>query len=107
MTEFGLATVFGSVCFCTTIVPAFAHLINYGVTKPRPSLTQEEIEQNEHLMKSFLREMIFIIIGLSLFYSFLEKESLSLGQCIILLMVFLLYVAAVAYQQMSEQSHQK
>jgi len=31
MTEFGLATVFGSVCFCTTFVPAFAYLINYGI----------------------------------------------------------------------------
>lgn len=31
MTEFGLATVFGSVCFCVTIVPAFAHLLNFGL----------------------------------------------------------------------------
>ena len=31
MTEFGLATVFGSVCFCVTFVPAFAYLVNFGV----------------------------------------------------------------------------
>ena len=31
MTEFGLATVFGSVCFCVTFVPAFAYLVNFGL----------------------------------------------------------------------------
>jgi Ca2+/Na+ antiporter len=46
MTEFGLATVFGSVCFCTTIVPAIAHLLNYGLLEPRPLLTAEELVQN-------------------------------------------------------------
>ena len=46
MTEFGLATVFGSVCFCTTFVPAFAHLVNFGIRKPRPELTKEEVESN-------------------------------------------------------------
>ena len=44
MTEFGLATVFGSVCFCTTAVPAFAYFINYGIRKARPALTQEEVD---------------------------------------------------------------
>ena len=39
MTEFGLATVFGSVTFCTTFVPAFAHLANFGILKARPNLT--------------------------------------------------------------------
>ena len=42
MTEFGIATVFGSVCFCTTFVPGVAHLMNYGCRKPRPELTESE-----------------------------------------------------------------
>ena len=79
MTEFGLATVFGSVCFCTTFVPAFAHLLIYGVRKPRPPLTKKEIEQNQSLMKSYGRDMLFTIGGLCLFYHFLAMESLSLG----------------------------
>ena len=42
MTEFGLATVFGSVCFCVTFVPAAAYLINYGCCKARPPPSKEE-----------------------------------------------------------------
>ena len=41
MTEFGLATILGSVCFCTTFVPGAAHLINFGCRKARPELTKE------------------------------------------------------------------
>ena len=50
MTEFGLANVFGSVAFCSTFVPAFAYLINYGVMKAKPALTESEVKQNESLM---------------------------------------------------------
>ena len=79
MTEFGLATVFGSVCFCTTFVPAFAYLVNYGCRKPRPELTKEELVQNDSLMKAFTRELLFIIGGMALYYHFLAMESLSLS----------------------------
>ena len=78
MTEFGLATVFGSVCFATAFVPAFAYLINYGVRQARPTLTNEEKESNKSLMKAFMRDMLFIIVGMMAFYFFLEKEALSL-----------------------------
>ena len=44
MTEFGLATVFGSVCFCTTFVPAFAYFANYGIRDARPEASNEEQE---------------------------------------------------------------
>jgi Ca2+/Na+ antiporter len=36
MTEFGVATIFGSVCFATAFVPAAAHLVNYGLKDSRP-----------------------------------------------------------------------
>ena len=39
MTEFGVATIFGSVCFATAFIPAVAHLANYGVKSVRPALT--------------------------------------------------------------------
>ena len=68
MTEFGLATVFGSVCFATTFIPAFAYLVNFGVRESRPALTSDEKIQNEKLMPVFLRDMGFICIGLVLFY---------------------------------------
>ena len=42
MTEFGLANVFGSVAFCTTFVPAFAYLINFGLLKPKAPLSESE-----------------------------------------------------------------
>lgn len=41
MTEFGLATIFGSACFCTTFVPGMAHLMNYGCRKARAEPTKE------------------------------------------------------------------
>ena len=44
MTEFGLATVFGSVCFCVTFVPAFAYLLNYGLLKAKPTPTKHELQ---------------------------------------------------------------
>ena len=107
MTEFGLATVFGSVCFCTTFVPAFAYLVNFGVKQARPELTAEEKEQNKSLLLAFTREMVFIIAGLCLFYYFLSAESLSLGQCLILLLLFAFYVAVVCVQQWKANQHQK
>ena len=42
MTEFGLANVFGSVAFCTTFVPAFAYLVNFGLLKAKPALSEAE-----------------------------------------------------------------
>ena len=68
MTEFGLANVFGSVAFCTTFVPAFAYLINYGLVKARPALTEAEAKKNESLMAAFVRDMSFLILGMSLYY---------------------------------------
>ena len=56
MTEFGLATVFGSVCFCTTFVPAVAYLLNYGVRRARPAPTQKELDSNESLKRAFMRD---------------------------------------------------
>ena len=44
MTEFGLATVFGSVCFCVTFVPAFAYFANYGIRNARPEPSKDELE---------------------------------------------------------------
>ena len=49
MTEFGLASTFGSVVFCTTFVPAFAYFVNFGICKARPDLTSDEIKQNQRL----------------------------------------------------------
>ena len=98
MTEFGLATVFGSVCFCSTFVPAIAHLANFGVLKPRPALTKDELAQNKSLMKAYMRDMLFVIGGICLFYHFLAIESLSLTQCLLLLMLFLVYVGVIYYQ---------
>ena len=79
MTEFGLATVFGSVCFCTTFMPAFAYLINFGCKKPRPALTDAEVKQNASLMEIFTRDVSFIIVGMILYYHYMAAESLSLS----------------------------
>ena len=43
MCEFGLATVFGSVCFATSMIPATSYFLNYGIRNPRPAETPKEI----------------------------------------------------------------
>ena len=43
--------------------------------------------------------MIFLIFGMCMFYHFLAMESLRLGQCILLLLLFLIYFAVICYQQ--------
>ena len=79
MTEFGLANVFGSVAFCTTFVPAFAYLINYGLCKARPAITEKEAKANESLIAAFVRDMSFCIVGMGLYYYFMKIQSLSLS----------------------------
>ena len=44
MCEFGLATVFGSVCFATSLIPSVSYFINYGIRNPRPPETPNEIQ---------------------------------------------------------------
>ena len=43
MCEFGLACVFGSVCFATLMIPAVSYFLNYGIRNPRPEETAREI----------------------------------------------------------------
>ena len=103
MTEFGLANVFGSVAFCTTFVPAFAYLINFGLFKAKPALTEADVKKNESLMVAFVRDMSFIILGEVLFYHFLDLNSLSVTQCVILMAIFVVYIAVVCIQQWHQQ----
>ena len=102
MTEFGLATCFGGAVFCTTFVPGFAYLVNYGLLNPRPAIKEAEIESNKRLMKAFLRDMIFTLLGLLAFYNFLQAESLALWQMVLLLVFFCSYIAVIVYMQYTD-----
>ena len=44
MTEFGLATVFGSIPFVIAFVPAASYFAVYGIRNPRPELTPKEMK---------------------------------------------------------------
>ena len=99
MTEFGLATVFGSVCFVTTFVPGIAYLLNFGCRNQKPAATAEEKAVNQQLTRAFLRDMSFLIIALVFFYFFMADESLTLGQCFFLLGIFVAYVIFLCVQQ--------
>ena len=48
--------------------------------------------------------MIFQIAGMCLFYHFMATESLTLRQCVLFLLMFLLYVAVICYQQWKSPS---
>jgi len=36
MTEFGLAVIFGGMCWAVTMIPVVAYLLNFGCRMPRP-----------------------------------------------------------------------
>ena len=107
MTEFGLATVFGSVVFVITFVPGIAYLVNYGCRNQKPPATAEEKAVNAQLTKAFLRDMSFLIIALVFFYFFMAEESLTLGQCFFLLALFAAYVILLCVQQYLKNKEQE
>jgi len=90
-----MATVLGSASFCVTFVPGIAYFLNYGCRKARPPPSQEEQVQNRSLLKSFARDMTFIILGLLLFYCDLVHGTLNVFQCLILLLLFGVYVGVL------------
>ena len=105
MTEFGLATVFGGIAFCVTIVPAFGYLVNFGVRNPRPAATPERQASNKRFFSLFARDMGFMAVALFMYYSFLEKGAIKLSQVVALLGLFLAYLYVV-YQQTSRSAMQ-
>jgi Ca2+/Na+ antiporter len=94
MTEFGVATILGSVCFATCFIPAVAHLVNYGLLKPSPEPTELELSQNSKLLAVFTRDMAFIIVGLTAFYYFLDVGAVTQVNLLLFLFLFALYCFA-------------
>lgn len=94
MTEFGVATILGSVCFATCFIPAVAHLANYGLAKAKPPASEIELAQNRKLLKIFLRDMAFIIVGLVSFYYFLADGAITQIDLTLFLVMFLAYGVA-------------
>ena len=98
MKEFVLANVFGAVAFCVAFVPAAAYFMVYGFRQARPELKAEEVRQCENLKPIFVRDMIFICIGIAMLYVFFVNESIMLYQTVMLLGLFILYVIVVVLQ---------
>lgn len=91
MTEFGVATILGSVCFATCFIPAVAHLATYGLSKPKPEPTPEEKETYQKLFSVFMRDMTFIILGLVMFYHFLSVGAITVFNVALILALFCVY----------------
>lgn len=91
MTEFGVATILGSVCFATCLIPAVAHLVNYGLRQPKPESTEEQLKHNEKLQRVFVREMTFIIAGLLSFYYFLAAGAITRLNLVLFLFLWIAY----------------
>ena len=108
MTEFGLATVFGSIPFVIAFVPAVSYFAIFGVRNPRPALTQREIKQTENLLPVFLRDVGFLIIGLLTFHFIMEFPSINFTQALGFLSLFVLYaVISGMMQHQRSQRNQK
>jgi Ca2+/Na+ antiporter len=102
MTEFGVATILGSVCFATCFIPAVAHLANYGLREPKPQSSELEIAQNNKLLSVFMRDMAFIIAGLISLYYFLAVGSITQLNLVLFLLMFVAY--AVAFWHVSKKT---
>lgn len=48
MTEFGLAVVFGGMCFACTMIPVVAYSLNFGCRKKRPPPSTDFVYQLEN-----------------------------------------------------------
>jgi Ca2+/Na+ antiporter len=107
MTEFGLATTYGSVVFCTTLVPAFAYFVNFGVKEARPALTEDEIAQNKSLKRIFMRDMGFICAGLALFYIFFANQSINITETVFMGVLFVVYIITVVLMSSSKSEDSK
>ena len=91
MTEFGVATNLGSVCFSTCFIPAAAHLVNYGIASPKPETTEIEKQHLIKLQSIFMRDMTFVIVGLILFYHFLEVGAITQSNLVVFFVLFIIY----------------
>lgn len=98
MTEFGVATILGSVCFATCFIPAIAHLTNYGLKHAKPLPTEIEFQQNKLLLGIFLRDMSFTISGLLLLYYFLEAGSIKHKNLTVFMIMFFAYAILLVMQ---------
>ena len=58
-------------------------------------------------MVAFVRDMSFIILSMCLYYHFMEIESLTVTQCIILMVLFVVYIAVVYIQQWYQKKKEK
>ena len=54
-----------------------------------------------------MRDMSFIILSMCLYYHFMEIESLTVTQCIILMVLFVVYIAVVYIQQWYQKKKEK
>ena len=99
MTEFGLATVFGSIPFVIAFVPAVSYFAIYGIRKSRPPLTPKEMKQTQDLLPVFIRDVAFLIIGLLSFYFILDFPSINVTQAIAILVLFVIYAILSVFMQ--------
>jgi Ca2+/Na+ antiporter len=97
MTEFGIATVFGSIPFAIAFVPAFAFLANYGLTGKVPSVSLEQQSEDSKYLKLVMRDMCFICASLLLFYVYLEKSTITLNEVLSFLIIFVVYIVLVYF----------
>ena len=58
-------------------------------------------------MLAFVRDMSFQILGMGLYYHFMEIQSLTLGQCICLMAIFVIYIAVICIQQYYQNKLEK
>lgn len=102
MTEFGVATIVGSVVFATCFIPAVAHLANYGLSSAKAEPTELERRQNKRLLGIFLRDMAFTLVGLTLLYHFLSVGSITHHNLAIFLVMFIVYGFMLVQQTQGE-----
>lgn len=100
--EFGLACILGGVAFSLSFVPAFAFWANWGLLcgpdRNEAPIDLKSVHKKERLMLHIIRDIMFILSALGLYYVFLPTGKIFLWQVAILLGLFVIYIIVFILQ---------
>jgi Ca2+/Na+ antiporter len=81
MTEFGLAVVFGGMCWACTMIPAVAYILNFGCRKARPDQSTKPlaVAENRRFKYGFARDMTLALVSMVAYYIALADGTINVN----------------------------
>jgi Ca2+/Na+ antiporter len=83
-TEFGLAVVFGGMCWACTMIPSIAYILNFGCRKTRPEQSTKTlaVAETRRFKFSFIRDMTVALVSMVAYYIALSEGTIMVGWAI-------------------------